>query len=66
MLGNRQRDAGDIDFLEAVASDEVARHVAGNGDHRYGVKHSGSNAGHKIGRARAAGGDDHTDLSGGS
>ena len=55
VLGDRQRDAGDVDFLERVAANQAAADLAGDADDGRGVHHRGGDAGDHVGRARAGG-----------
>ena len=66
VLGDRQRDAGDVGFLEGVRADELAAHLAGDADDRRAVHHRRGDAGDQVGRAGAGGGDRHADLAGGA
>ncbi len=60
VLGDRQRDAGDVDLLKRVAAEDLGRHLAGDADDRDGVQHGGGDAGDEVRRAGAAGG--HADA----
>ena len=60
MLGDRQRDAGDVDLLKGVAAENLAGDLAGDGDDRDGVEHGGGEAGDEVGGAGAGGG--HADA----
>ena len=53
VLGDRQRDAGDVGFLEGVRSDEAAADLSGDADNRRRVHHRGRDAGDHVGRARS-------------
>ena len=53
VLRDRQRDAGDVDFLERVAANQPAADLAGDADDRGGVHHRGGDAGDHVGRARS-------------
>ena len=44
VLGDRQRDAGDVGLLEAVAANQLAADLAGDADDRHGVHHRGGDA----------------------
>jgi len=44
VLGDRQRDAGDVRFLERVGADELAPHLAGDADNRRAVQHGRGDA----------------------
>ena len=57
VLGDGQRDAGDVDFLERIGAQHLAGDVAGNADHGNRIEHGGGNAGDEIGCAGAAGRD---------
>ncbi len=52
VLGDRQRDAGDVGFLEGVRSDEAAADLPGDADDRRRVHHRRRDAGDHVGRAR--------------
>ena len=64
VLGNRHGDAGDVDLLEAVASDRRGADVAGNRNHRDRIHICGGNAGDEVGRTRTAGCQHDADLAG--
>ena len=64
VLGDRHGDAGDIDLLEGVASDEARADVAGDGNHRDGVHIGCCDAGDEVGRARSARCEAHADPAG--
>ncbi len=66
VLGDGQRDAGDVHFLEGVGAEDFARDLAGDADHGDGIEHGGGDAGDQVGRAGAGGGDSHTHLAGGA
>ena len=66
VLGDGQRDARDVDLLEAVSTDERVGHVAGNSHERNRIEVGGGDARHEIGGAGARGGDDHAGLAGGA
>ena len=55
VLGDGEGDAGDVGFLEAVASDQVAGDVAGDDDDGDGVHVGGGDAGDEVGGAGAGG-----------
>ena len=57
-------DPHDVDFLKAVPSQQRDSHISGDGNQRHAVKISIGDPGHKIGRTRTAGGDDHARLAG--
>ena len=59
VLGHRQRNAGDIDFLKGVGAQHLAGYIAGDADDGNGIEHGRGNAGDKIGCAGAAGGNGH-------
>ena len=48
MLGNRHRDALNINLLERVAADHGSAHIAGDGNHRHGIHISRCNTCYKI------------------
>ena len=62
VLGDRQRDAGDVGLLERVGSDQLAADLAGDADDRRRIHHRGGDAGDHVGRARTGGGDRDADL----
>ena len=64
MLGNRHGDAGNIDLLEAVASNQRGADVAGDGNHRNGVHVCGRDAGDQIGCTRTGRSEYNTNLTG--
>ena len=64
VLGDRQGDAGDVGFLEAVASDQVAGDIAGDRDDGDGVHLRGGDAGDEVGRAGSGGGEADAGASG--
>ena len=57
MLGDRQRDARDVDLLKCIGAQHFRGDLAGNGDHRNGIEHGRRQTGHKIGRSWPAGRD---------
>ncbi len=59
VLGDRQRDPGDVRFLEAVRADQAGRHLPGDGDHRHRVHVGVGERRDQVGRARPRGGDAH-------
>ena len=66
VLGDGQRDAGDVDFLKGVGAEHFAGDLAGDADDGNGVEHGGGDAGDEIGGAGAAGGDADADLARGA
>ena len=66
VLGNRQGDAGNVDFLKRVRPEHLAGDVAGDADDGNRVKHCGGDARDQVGSAGAAGGDADADLAGGT
>jgi hypothetical protein len=64
VLRDRQRDADDIGLLECVLSEQRARHVARDGDHRHRVHHRRRQPGDEVDRARAGGGHRHAHAAG--
>ena len=66
VLGDRQRDTGNIDLLEAIGADDGIGNIAGDGHHGDGVQISGGDAGDQVGSAGAGGGDTHAHLTGGT
>ena len=63
VLRDRQRDAGDVGFLKGVVANQLARHLAGDADHRHRVHHGGGNPGHQVRGPRARRGDGDADAS---
>ena len=55
VLGDRQRDAGDVGLLKGVGADQLAAHLAGDADDRRRVHHRRGDAGDHVGRAGARG-----------
>ena len=53
VLGNRQRDAGDVRFLERIGADKLAAHLAGDADDGRAVHHRRRDARHHVRRARS-------------
>jgi hypothetical protein len=66
VLGDGQRDAGDVDFLKGVGAEDFAGDLAGDADDGDGVEHGGGDAGDEVGRAGAAGGHADADLARGA
>ena len=66
VFGDGHGDARDVDFLEGVAADEAAPHVAGDEHQRRGIHVGGGDAGGQVGAARAGGGEAHAHLAGGA
>ena len=62
VLGDRQRDAGDVGFLERVGSDQRFGDLAGDADDRNRVHHRVGDAGDQVGRAGPGGGQRDADL----
>ena len=62
VLGDRQRDAGDVGFLKRVGSDQLAADLTGDADDRRAVHHRRRDAGDHVGRPRTRGGDGDADL----
>ena len=62
VLGDRQRDAGDVGFLERVGADEPAAHLTGDADNRRRIHHRGRDAGDHVGRPRPRGRDGDADA----
>ena len=63
VLRDWQRDARDVKLLERIRSDHLVRHVARNGNQRYGVQVRRGNARHQVRRARTGGRDHDARLS---
>ena len=66
VLGDGQRDAGDVDLLEGVGAEDLGGDLAGDGDDGDGVEHGGGEAGDEVGRAGAGGGHADAGASGGA
>ena len=64
VLGDRDRDAGDVGLLEGIGAEHVARHLAGEDHERYRVHIRVRDAGDRVGRTRAARHDHHARLAG--
>ncbi len=65
VLGDRQRDAGDVAFLERVGPDELAADLASDADDGRRIHHRRGDARDQVGGPGARGGDGHADLAGG-
>ncbi len=66
VLGYRQSDAGNVDFLKCVRAEQLGGHVAGDADDGNRVEHSRGDAGNEVGGAGTAGGDGHAYLARGA
>ena len=64
VLGDRQRDAGDVGFLKRIGAEELAADLAGDADDRRRIHHGRGDAGDHVGRARTGGGHSHADFAG--
>ena len=64
VLGDRQRDAPDVGFLERVGADRTARDLAGDRDDRHGVHVRVGDRRDEVGRAGARGRHADADLAG--
>ena len=64
VLGDGQRDARDVAFLEGVGADQLAAHLPGDADDGRGIHHRRRDTGHEVGGAGAGGGNRHADLPG--
>ena len=62
VLGDGQRDAGDVRLLERVAAQDCGRHLPGNADDGRRIHHRGGDAGDQVGRSRTGGGDGDSHL----
>ena len=62
VLGDRQRDAGDVRLLEGVAAQDRRRHLPRDADDGRGIHHRRRDAGDEVRRARSGGGDRHSDF----
>ena len=61
VLGDGERDAGDVGFLKRVGPDQLAADLSGDADDRRRIQHRRRNAGDHVGRARSGGRDGHAD-----
>ena len=66
VLGDGQRDASHVGFLECVATNSSARHLPGDCHHRHRVHLGGGDASNQVGGAGAAGGGADANPSGGA
>ena len=64
VLGDGDGDAGNVDLLEAVPTNQAGGDVAGDGHQGDGIQHGRGDAGDQIGCAGAGRGDDNTHLAG--
>ena len=64
VLGDRQRDPGDVGFLEPVGPDQPGRHLAGDGHHRDRVHVGVGERRHQVGGSRARRGHAHPRAAG--
>ena len=62
VLGDRQRHAGDVGFLERVGADQLAADLPGDADDRRGVEHRRGDAGDHVRGARTGGRNRDADL----
>ena len=65
VLGDRQRDAADVGFLERVGADELAAHLPRDRDDRHRVEHRVRERRHEVRRPRARSRDADADAAGG-
>ena len=54
VLGDRHGDAGNVNLLKGITTDEAGADVAGDSNHRDGIHIRGSNTGYEVGRTRSA------------
>src|SRR5699024_9945529 len=66
VLGDGQRDTGDVDLLEAVGADLGGGDVAADGHHGDGINVGRCNTGDQVGGTGAGSTDNHAGLSGGA
>ena len=66
VLGDRQGNAGDIDFLEGVCTQQLRGDLPGDADQRHRVHHGRGDAGDQVGGRRAGGGNGDADLARGA
>jgi len=66
VFGDRQRDAGDIAFLECILADELLGNLPGDRHDGDRIELGGCQTGHQIGGAGTRGSDADADLSGGA
>ena len=66
VLGDGEGDAGDVDFLEGVAAEDLGGDLAGDGDHGDAVEHGRGEAGDEVGGAGAGGGHADADAADGA
>ena len=61
VLGDGQRDPGDVGFLKGVGADQLAAHLSGDADDRRRIEHGCGNSRDHVGRAgsRSRDGDAH-------
>jgi hypothetical protein len=52
VLGDRKSDAGDVDFLKSIRTDELAADLPGDANDGRRIEHRSCNACHEIGRSR--------------
>ncbi len=64
MLGAGAGNARGIGLLERVVADQAGRHLPGDADDGNTVHQGIGQPGHRVGRARSRGYEDHADLSG--
>ena len=64
VLGNRHRHAANIGLLEGIGSQEVAAHLAGDGNDGNGVQVGVGKRCHQVGRTRPGGGNAYAYLAG--
>ncbi len=62
VLGDRKSHARDVGFLKRVRPDQLAAHLPGDADDRYGIEHGGGDSGDHVGRARPRGCDRNSHL----
>ena len=66
VLGDGERDSGNVGFLESVPADRRSRHLPGDSHQRHRIHLGGRNPGYQVGCPRAAGRRAHAHPSGGA
>ena len=66
VLGDGQRDAGDVGFLKGIGADQLAAYLTGDANDGRRIHHGGGDAGDHVGGARARSRDRHPDLAAGA
>ena len=66
VLGDRERHAGDVNFLKRVRPNQLAAHLSGDADDGRGIEHGGGESGDRVGRSRPRGCHRYSDPSTGA